>query len=86
MSAPIRAIVILRQSPENHLRTLSASEALRSLLPEFIAHRWDPSFMEKMLDLMAQLLQQVPVYCLECRPDRSAADLLKRSLYDLNSG
>ena len=85
-SAPIRAIVMLRQAAQNSLRTLSAAEALRSLLPEFTAHRWEPSFMEKMLDIVGQLLAQVPVYCLECRPEPGAAQLLMRSLYDLNSG
>jgi hypothetical protein len=85
-SAPIRAIVILRQAPQNRIRPLPVSEALRALLPEFTAHRWDPSFMEKMLDMLSQLLQHVPAYCLECRPDRSAVQLLKRSLYDLDPG
>jgi hypothetical protein len=78
--------VILRQAPQNRIRPLPVSEALRALLPEITAHRWDPSFMEKMLDMLAQLLQQVPAYCLECRPDHSAVQLLKRSLYDLDPG
>ena len=75
-SAPICAIVVLRQGPENVIRPMTASAALRALLPEFSAHRWNPAFMNKVLDLAATLLREVPVYCLECRPDHGAVQLL----------
>ena len=75
-SAPICAIVVLRQGPENVIRPMTASAALRALLPEFSAHRWNPAFMNKVLDLAAAMLREVPVYCLECRPDHGAVQLL----------
>jgi hypothetical protein len=81
-SAPIRAIVILRQSPENRIRPMRAAEALRALLPEFSAHRWDSVFMNKVLDIAAELLREIPVYCLECRPDQEAVQLLHDTLFN----
>lgn len=81
-SAPIRAIVILRQSPENRIRPMRAAEALRALLPEFSAHRWDSVFMNKVLDIAAELLRVIPVYCLECRPDQEAVQLLHDTLFN----
>lgn len=80
-SAPIQAIVVLRQDAENRIRPLAFMEALRALLPEFSAHRWNPAFMNKVLDIVAKLLQEVPVYCLECRPDQHAVQLLHDTLF-----
>lgn len=79
-SAPVCAIVVLRQGPENVIWPMTTAEALRALFPEFSAHRWNPMFMNKVLDLAAALLREVPVYCLECRPDHGAVQLLFNTL------
>lgn len=79
-SAPIHAIVILRQSSENVLRKMKAPEALRALLPEFSAHRWNAAFMNKVFDIAAAAVRDVPVYWLECRPDQEAVRLLYNTL------
>ena len=81
-SAPIRAIVVLKQGQENRIRPMGPMEALRALLPEFSAHRWDPVFMDKLLNVAAGLLRDVPVYCLECRPDSEAVQLLHNTLFN----
>jgi hypothetical protein len=75
-SAPIRAIVVLRQGPENVIHPMTPMAALRALLPEFSAHRWNSSFMNKVLDIVEEMLQVIPVFCLECRPDHGAVQLL----------
>lgn len=74
--APIAAIVVLGQSPQNTIRRLKPMEALRKLLPECSCRRWDPQFMDQVLSLLLAVVQQVPVYQLECRPDREAVELL----------
>lgn len=81
-SAPIRAIVVLKQGQENRIRPMGPMEALRALLPEFSAHRWDLAFMDKLLNVAAGLLRDVPVYCLECRPDSEAVQLLHNTLFN----
>lgn len=75
-SAPICAIVVLRQGPENVLRSMPTVAALQALFPEFSAHRWNPVFMNKVLDLAVAMIREVPVYCLESRPDYGAVQLL----------
>lgn len=75
-SMPIQAIVILRRHHENRIRRMEEFEALRDLLPEFSAYRWSVNFMNKVLDIATELLQDVPVYCLECRPEQDAVQLL----------
>ena len=79
-SAPIAAIVTLAQGPDNTIRRLRPMEAVRNLLPECSCRRWDFGFMNAMLDLILQLLQQIPVYLLECRPDEGAVNLLHDTL------
>lgn len=79
-SAPIRAIVALRQAKENRIRKISAIEAVNYLYPEFTIHRWDKKFTEKALDCMLELFAKVPVYLLECLPDAEAVQLLKDTL------
>lgn len=75
-SAPIAAVVTLEQGPQNRIRRLSPLEAVRKLLPECSCRRWDPGFMDETLSLLLSLVRQIPVYCLECRPDREAVQLL----------
>lgn len=75
-SAPISAIVVLQQGAENIIQPLTAAAALRALFPEFSAHRWNPVFMNKVLDIASAMLCQIPAYCLECRPDYGAVQLL----------
>lgn len=79
-SAPICAIVALRQGPENLIKPMTTTEALRALFPEFSAHRWNPVFMNKVLDIASDMLQEIPIYCLECRPDYGAVRLLFNTL------
>lgn len=79
-SAPLEAIVLLQQGEENRLHRLAAGDAFRFLYPEVSVHRWDKTFVAYITDLCLQLLADIPVYLLECRPEESAAVLLKKGL------
>ena len=79
-SAPLRAIVVLRQAKENHLRKLSGREALTAVWPEISARRDDAAFVAEASKLCAQLLSDVQVYLLECLPEESAVACLKEGL------
>lgn len=81
-SAPVKAIVVLDQGIENTLQRMTPIDALRTLLPEFSTHIWNSSFMEKILDITAVMLKEVPVYKLVCRPDYGAVCLLNNVLFD----
>lgn len=78
--APLAAIVLLRQAPENRVRRVSAPEAFSGLYPEFTIHRWDARFAEQAMDSILALLGEVPVFLLECRPDGGAVAALKAAL------
>ena len=77
---PLAAIVVLQQAEENHLCRLTESEAFRLLYPELSIHHWDKTYVTDATDLCLQMLSQIPVYMLACRPDESAALLVKKGL------
>lgn len=77
---PLAAIVLLGQAEENQLRPLTEGEAFRYLYPELSVHRWDKRFVAKATDLCLQLLAETPIYLLACRPEESAALLVKKGL------
>ena len=77
---PLTAIILLGQAKENHLRRLTEGEAFRYLYPELSVHHWQKYFVAKATDLCLQLLAETPVYLLECRPEESAALLVKKGL------
>ena len=78
---PLSAIVLLKQAGENHLCRLTEAEAFRAIYQELSVHHWHRHFVEKATDLSLQLLADTPVYLLECRPEESAAELVKKGLH-----
>lgn len=81
-SAPVRAIVVLRQAKENRIRLLGPSAAMRCLYPELTIHHWDKEFTERAMSLLTQLIMTVPVYLLECLPDQGAVELVKHTIFE----
>lgn len=79
-SAPIRAIVVLRQAPENTIARLGASEAFRLLYSETAIQRWNTQGHAAAVDLLIRLSAAVPVYRLSCTPDARAVNLLQKTL------
>ncbi|MDY4968906.1 MAG: hypothetical protein SO101_01400, partial [Lachnospiraceae bacterium] len=78
------AVVVLRQAKENRIRRLRAAEAIRFLYPEVTAHHWDREFVDRILNLLMELTAAVPVYLLECLPDRGAVELVKDTIFCAN--
>ena len=79
-SVPIRAIVTLSQAQENTLQQFSPSNALRKLLQEVIVLPWDPLFINRITELLLDVINEIPVYHLACLPNASAVELLKQTL------
>lgn len=81
-SAPLGAIVLLAQGPENVIRKVRPAEAMAKLFPECSARREDPAFMGRLLEILSGLIMQIPVYRLECRPDQGAVQLLHDTIME----
>lgn len=79
-SVPVDAIVVLSQGKENRLERLNRVTAFRKLYQEATVTAWDPRFVEEISELLTDLIGQVPVYHLSCRPNADAVKVLKMEL------
>jgi energy-coupling factor transporter ATP-binding protein EcfA2 len=78
--ARVAAFVLLHQAPENRLTKLSAKEALFTLFASSSMLRSDVQHKNAVFATLAAILEQVPVYRLDCRPDREAVSLTETLL------
>ena len=79
-SAPVRALVVLRQAPENTIRRLPLAEAFRAIYSESVLPRWHTEAHQHIISLVTEIVSEVPVYLLACTPDERAVTLLKKTL------
>jgi hypothetical protein len=74
--ARLRAVLLLHQASEPRLVPLTASDAIRQLLPTASILWYDRQRMAMALDFVESLLTQVPAYELHFRPDPTVIDLI----------
>lgn len=79
--APIAGIFLVEKAPTDRLERLGF-QAFRPLFTQTIVNSWDPDFMDKVTGLFSQLLAEIPVYRLYCRPEKSAVDLVYHELFE----
>lgn len=77
----LAGIVVLRQSKENRLTLLGDSAAEKLLTHVFLPH-WDSRCLDSALNIFERIIENVPVYLLECRPDEEAVRLVYGTLFD----
>ena len=77
---PIRAIVVLQQAEENEVRLLTPLEGFQRMYENLVLPQWDKDKVNQGLDLFDDMLANIPVYLLKCRPEAEAAAVLKREI------
>lgn len=80
VGAPIAAIFVLHKAKYNQLTQLPKRSALLALYSEAIKCPDDPDFNTKLLDLLQGLQNTVPVFSLECLPEKGAGDCILTNL------
>lgn len=80
VSAPLRAIVLPVQGTENRLYTLRPQETFVRLLNQCAYYPWAADSASRTTELVAQLMNTVPVYGMECRKEGSAVRVLETQL------
>ena len=78
----IRAIVMLAQAERCAIRLLAPVEAFTNVFAQTTVGAWNPENVRIACALTEQLISDIPVYELECTPDRNAVDLLKETLVE----
>lgn len=77
---PIRAIVMLKQAKENNVYPLQGFRAVRAVMEQITINAWDSEFQIRVMDLLEELLKEVPIYCLECNISEDAVCCLEQAL------
>ena len=75
VSYPLGAIVLLSQAPYNKMHRLNGIQAYVALVESISGKRWDQRIADGLHQTENALASNVPVWHLECLPDRAAAEL-----------
>ena len=71
----VSLIIILRQSKINTIRKLDNKEAFLSVISEVFLSK-DRALMDQQLKLVESVVKNIPIYLLNCRPDKESVDLV----------
>lgn len=78
---PIKAVVVVRQSPENHIEELSRIQQESLLYSECYVNSWNTDLINKAFDLLSNLARTIPVIIYHCNMEDKAAQVLHNFLY-----
>lgn len=79
-SAPVQAIVVLRQAPFNRITPLRPAAAFRDLYEGCATNIWYSDDSKTICDIIEHAITAVPVLLLECLPDGGAVEALANAL------
>jgi len=79
-SAKIGALIILKQAPYNKLTKMSPIEAAKGVISEAMMPYWEENLLNISLELVEKFITDIPVYMLECLPDKGAVEIVKEML------
>lgn len=79
-SVPVKALVVLKQAPENRLRELTGFEKVAEVSGSVFYPTWLEDGMELCTDTLNHLLTDLPVYRLDNRADRESVEILAKEL------
>lgn len=73
MKVPVAGICFLKQGPKNEIRRLSQAEAVTKIISQTICKFGTEERLDLMLSHVGKLVQMIPVFELENRPEPEAA-------------
>ena len=79
ISAPIKAVVFLRQAPENRAERISPVDALTLLLQQTVLPS-DKTRMSNLLDMLGRLVETIPMLRLGCTISDEAVEVISRKI------
>ena len=74
--APLAALYLLRQGPENAIEAVSEGDAVRSLLENVLFFAQDSELVSLVFESACELVKRVPVYRLTFVPDARVWELI----------
>jgi hypothetical protein len=80
VSYPLGGIVLLSQAPYNKIHRICGLKAYASLVSSISGKRWDSRIADGLHHTENELASTVPIWYLECLPDKEAAALCKTTI------
>lgn len=80
--APLKALVILERADNNEVVQLNSIEIFQNIFPHLVYPSWDRELLIKAMDQLDDLINNVPVYKLKCKPDYNAVDTLYDAIWE----
>ncbi len=77
---PIKAIVCLAQGDHNQIERLSPIKSFMWLLGKFTYNTWNSADVDAVSELLATVVENVPVYRYSCVKDKSAVEFLRTNI------
>ena len=78
---PLYTIVMLRQGETNHIERLSPIQAFTQLYAQTTINQWNPAFVQRAMELIEDLIGQIPVYQLTCNITEDAVKCLEQAIF-----
>lgn len=79
--APIKAIVFLGKDPDtDKCFRLEGVDAFRVIYSNLTMNIWNKEYMNKTMEFVQEICMQIPIFYLQCRPEKSATECLKRCI------
>ena len=76
VSAPVAAIYLLAQAPQNRIEDVKPANAVREILRNTLFFAHDSKLVEQVFETMLDVVARVPVKRLSFLPDRAVWDLI----------
>ena len=77
---PIRAVVMLSQAKEDRAERLSPMRAFSQIYSQITVNRWNRAANLRVMELVEELVAEVPVYHLACTMNETAVEALEEAL------
>ena len=77
---PIRAIIMLSQGKENTITKLTPFQAFSQIYSQITINFWNRAAQQRAMDLIEDLVTNVPVYHLSCTISEEAVETLERMI------
>jgi hypothetical protein len=76
VQAPLAALYLLKQGPENRIDAVSGIEATRALLSNILFFAEDAALVRQVFDAACEFTSRVPVYRLTFLPDARVWEMI----------
>ncbi len=86
ISYPLEGIVMLSQAPYNRIFRISGIRAYSALRQSISGKRWDKRIADGLHETENELTKRIPIWHLECLPDKEAAEICFNSTFASENG